>query len=123
MVFPIDILLYYTLSNILFFVNADSASVSLLVIVVDTNPSQRIVRQNPDNLSQCLDAIVAFGNAHLMQKAQNKLAVISCHHHATYVERCPSLIYVEGFVSISLQRFPVSHAGQATRNSSSRWAI
>ncbi|XP_023298919.2 general transcription factor IIH subunit 3 [Lucilia cuprina] len=61
----------------------DLNSVSLLVIVVDTNPSQRIVRQNPENLSQCLDAIVAFGNAHLMQKAQNKLAVISCHHHAT----------------------------------------
>lgn len=56
---------------------------------MDTNSSQRLVRQNPENLSQCLDAVVAFGNAHLMQKAQNKLAVISCHHHATLVLPLP----------------------------------
>ncbi|KAI9586131.1 hypothetical protein GQX74_001978 [Glossina fuscipes] len=57
--------------------------VNLLAILVDTNPSQRVIRQNPGHLSQILDAIIAFGNAHLMQKAQNKLAVLSCHHHAT----------------------------------------
>lgn len=56
---------------------------SLLVIVLDTNPSQRIVRQNAQILTQCVDAIIAFGNAHLMQCSQNKLAVLSCHHHAT----------------------------------------
>ncbi|XP_055595368.1 general transcription factor IIH subunit 3 [Uranotaenia lowii] len=56
---------------------------SLLVIVLDTNPSQRIIRENPHHLTQCLDSIVAFGNAHLMQKTQNRLAVVACHHHAT----------------------------------------
>ncbi|EDW77778.1 uncharacterized protein Dwil_GK24367 [Drosophila willistoni] len=59
------------------------SSIDLLVIVLDTNPSQRIVRQNPQNLTQILEAMIAFGNAHLMQKAQNKLAVISCSHHAS----------------------------------------
>uniref|UniRef100_A0A182QJ23 General transcription factor IIH subunit 3 n=1 Tax=Anopheles farauti TaxID=69004 RepID=A0A182QJ23_9DIPT len=43
----------------------------------------RIIREKPHNLTQCLDSIVAFANAHLMQKAQNKLAVLACHHHAT----------------------------------------
>uniref|UniRef100_A0A6P4EA19 General transcription factor IIH subunit 3 n=1 Tax=Drosophila rhopaloa TaxID=1041015 RepID=A0A6P4EA19_DRORH len=57
--------------------------IDLLVIVLDTNPSQHIVRQNPQNLTQILEAVIAFGNAHLMQKAQNKLAVLSCSHHAT----------------------------------------
>lgn len=61
----------------------DSNSFNFLVIVLDTNPSQRIVRQNSQHLTQCVDAIVAFGNAHLMQRSQNKLAVLSCHHHAT----------------------------------------
>nr|XP_032294345.1 general transcription factor IIH subunit 3 [Drosophila virilis] len=59
------------------------ASIDLLAIVLDTNPSQQIVRQNPQNLTQILEAVIAFGNAHLMQKAQSKLAVISCSHHAT----------------------------------------
>ncbi|EDW39658.1 GL15043 [Drosophila persimilis] len=59
------------------------SGIDLLVIVLDTNPSQHIVRQNPQNLTQILEAVIAFGNAHLMQKAQNKLAVISCAHHAT----------------------------------------
>ncbi|XP_017466159.1 PREDICTED: general transcription factor IIH subunit 3 isoform X2 [Rhagoletis zephyria] len=61
----------------------ESNKFSLLAIVLDTNPSQRIVRQNPQLLTQFLDAIIAFGNAHLMQCSQNKLAVLSCHHHAT----------------------------------------
>lgn len=55
----------------------------MLVIVLDTNPSQRIIRENPHHLTQCLDSIVGFANAHLMQKAHNKLAVLACHHHAT----------------------------------------
>ncbi|XP_067626284.1 general transcription factor IIH subunit 3 isoform X2 [Eurosta solidaginis] len=61
----------------------DSNKFGLLAIILDTNPSQRIVRQNPQLLTQFLDAIVAFGNAHLMQRSQNKLAILSCHHHAT----------------------------------------
>ncbi|XP_063696152.1 general transcription factor IIH subunit 3 [Culicoides brevitarsis] len=56
---------------------------SLLMIILDTNPSQKILHSNPQHLTTCLDSIVAFANAHLMQKAVNSLAMIACHHHAT----------------------------------------
>uniref|UniRef100_A0A1L8DI76 General transcription factor IIH subunit 3 n=2 Tax=Nyssomyia neivai TaxID=330878 RepID=A0A1L8DI76_9DIPT len=62
---------------------SEPADCNLLVIVLDTNPSQRIIRMNTQHMTQCLDSIVAFGNAHLMQRAQNKLAVLACHHHKT----------------------------------------
>lgn len=64
---------------------------SLLVIIMDTNPSQRILKQDPNLLSKCLDSVIAFGNSHLMQKAQNKLAVMSCHSNTTYVLFCSTL--------------------------------
>jgi transcription initiation factor TFIIH subunit 3 len=54
---------------------------SLLVIAVDTNPSQSIIKKNPDSLTKIINSISAFGNAHLMQKPQNKLAVVACHHN------------------------------------------
>lgn len=56
---------------------------SLLITILDTNPSQRILRDSPQILTQCVDSVIAFSNAHLMQKAQNKLAVIACHSRAT----------------------------------------
>lgn len=56
---------------------------SLLVIVLDTNPSQRILKQDSSVLSKNLESVIAFGNSHLMQKAQNKLAVIACHSHSS----------------------------------------
>lgn len=49
---------------------------SLLVIVLDVNPMQRIVKQV---LTQCLDSAIVFANAHLMQTANNMLAVMACH--------------------------------------------
>lgn len=55
---------------------------------MDSNPSQRIFRQTPPTqqtphyLTQCLDAICVFANAHLMQRAQNSIAALACHHHA-----------------------------------------
>lgn len=52
---------------------------SLLVIVLDTNPGQKILRDNPHILTQCVDSVIAFANTHLMQKSQNKLAVMACH--------------------------------------------
>lgn len=52
---------------------------SLLVIILDSNPGQRILRENPHILTQCVDSVVAFANSHLMQKAQNKLAIMACH--------------------------------------------
>jgi len=52
---------------------------SLLVIILDSNPGQRILRDNSHVLTQVVDSVVAFANSHLMQKAQNKLAVMACH--------------------------------------------
>jgi transcription initiation factor TFIIH subunit 3 len=51
------------------------------VIAIDTNPSQSILKKNPDYLNHIINSVSAFGNAHLMQKPQNKLAVVACHHH------------------------------------------
>jgi len=55
---------------------------SLLIIALDTSPSQSILKKKPTYLKNIVDSVCAFGNAHLMQKPQNKLAVVSCHHHA-----------------------------------------
>ncbi|KAJ0170809.1 hypothetical protein K1T71_013581 [Dendrolimus kikuchii] len=54
---------------------------SLLVIIVDTNPNQRYITEDPKILTNCLDAIISFANSHLMQKSRNQLAVIGCHFH------------------------------------------
>lgn len=52
---------------------------SLLVIIIDSNPSQKMLRDNPNALTHCVESIIAFANSHLMQKAQNQLAVMACH--------------------------------------------
>lgn len=56
---------------------------SLLVIAVDTNPTQSILKKNPNVLTNILNCVSSFGNAHLMQKPHNKLAVVACHHHTS----------------------------------------
>jgi len=61
--------------------NDASSEASLLVIVIDTNPYQNFIQDNPRLLVHCLDSVIAFANSHLMQKAQNKLAVLGCHQH------------------------------------------
>ncbi|KAJ8959992.1 hypothetical protein NQ318_009427 [Aromia moschata] len=52
---------------------------SLLVVILDSNPGQKMLRENPHVLTQCVDSVIAFANSHLMQKAQNKLAIMACH--------------------------------------------
>ncbi|XP_066580965.1 general transcription factor IIH subunit 3 [Prorops nasuta] len=54
---------------------------NLLIIVLDVNPAQRIVRQETRILTQCLDSTIVFANAHLMQSCNNRLAVMTCHGH------------------------------------------
>lgn len=58
---------------------------SLLVIALDTNPSQRILKRNPQSgiLTNIVNSVSSFANAHLMQTPQNKLAIVACHHHAS----------------------------------------
>lgn len=52
---------------------------SLLVIILDSNPGQKMLRDNPHVVTQCIDSVTAFANCHLMQKSQNRLAIMACH--------------------------------------------
>uniref|UniRef100_T1J6K6 General transcription factor IIH subunit 3 n=1 Tax=Strigamia maritima TaxID=126957 RepID=T1J6K6_STRMM len=59
--------------------DTSTQSGSLLVIVLDSSPGQRILSENENVLSQCLDAVMVFCNLHLMKSPQNQLAVIACY--------------------------------------------
>lgn len=52
------------------------------MIILDVNPVQRIVKQETKILSQCLDSMIVFANAHLMQSSNNELAIMACHGHS-----------------------------------------
>lgn len=58
---------------------------SLLVIILDSNPGQKMLRDNPHILTHCLDSVIPFANSHLMQRSQNKLAILACHSKTRYV--------------------------------------
>ncbi|KAK0088541.1 hypothetical protein PV325_011602 [Microctonus aethiopoides] len=58
---------------------SDEVDKSSLIIILDVNPMQKIVKQEPKILTQCIDAIIVFGNAHLMQVSNNELSVLACH--------------------------------------------
>lgn len=55
--------------------------VSLLVVILDSNPGQKMLRENPQILTHVADSVISFCNTHLMQRAQNKLAIMACHSH------------------------------------------
>lgn len=52
---------------------------SIVTIIMDVNPLQRLVINDPKAMTQCIDAVVVFANAHLMQSSTNELAVLGCH--------------------------------------------
>uniref|UniRef100_A0A8B9UA97 General transcription factor IIH subunit 3 n=1 Tax=Anas zonorhyncha TaxID=75864 RepID=A0A8B9UA97_9AVES len=55
---------------------------SLLVIVIDTNPiwwGKRAQGEAEFTLSKCIDAVMVLGNSHLFMNRTNKLAVIASH--------------------------------------------
>ncbi|NWR30008.1 TF2H3 factor, partial [Tachuris rubrigastra] len=55
---------------------------SLLVIVIDTNPiwwGKRALGEAEFTLSKCIDAVMVLGNSHLLMNRTNKLAVIASH--------------------------------------------
>lgn len=71
---------------------ADEIETSLLVIILDINPLQRIVKQETRILTQCLDSTIVFANAHLMQSPNNQLAMIACHSNgAKFLYPCGKL--------------------------------
>lgn len=59
---------------------------NLLIVVLDVNPLQRIIKEEAKILTQCLDSTIVFANTHLMQASNNQLAVMACHGHgATFL--------------------------------------
>ncbi|XP_014253232.1 general transcription factor IIH subunit 3 [Cimex lectularius] len=52
---------------------------SLLIMILDFNPVQRVISATPRGFHQLLEAIVAFANCHLMFRQSNQLAIIACH--------------------------------------------
>lgn len=60
---------------------ANLDQVSLLVVILDSNPGQKMLRENPHVLTHVVDSVITFCNTHLMQRAQNKLAIMACHSH------------------------------------------
>ncbi|NXT96847.1 TF2H3 factor, partial [Buphagus erythrorhynchus] len=55
---------------------------SLLIIVLDTNPiwwGKRALGEAEFTLSKCIDAVMVLGNSHLLMNRTNKLAVIASH--------------------------------------------
>jgi hypothetical protein len=62
----------------------------LVAIVIDATPakkfaSQAIIDNGSTMMNRIFDALIGFGNAHLMQGSHNKLAVIACNSKSTYV--------------------------------------
>lgn len=65
---------------------------SLLVIILDVNPVQRIVKQETKILSQCLESTIVFANSHFMQSSNNELAFMVCHgHSAKFLYPCENM--------------------------------
>ncbi|NXF28950.1 TF2H3 factor, partial [Nyctibius bracteatus] len=55
---------------------------SLLVIVIDTNPiwwGKKALEEAEFTLSKCIDAVMVLGNSHLIMSRTNRLAVIASH--------------------------------------------
>ncbi|XP_073970353.1 transcription factor B4 isoform X1 [Rhodnius prolixus] len=52
---------------------------SIIVIVLDVNPSQRAIYADTKGYRHILESIIAFCNAHLVLKPDNHLALIACH--------------------------------------------
>ena len=46
----------------------------LLVIIIDVNPTQKYLREDPSALGKVVDALIAFGNTHVLMKAKNQVA-------------------------------------------------
>ncbi|NWU97711.1 TF2H3 factor, partial [Upupa epops] len=55
---------------------------SLLVVVVDTNPiwwGKKALEEAEFTLSKCIDTVMVLGNSHLLMNRSNRLAVIASH--------------------------------------------
>ncbi|XP_011314254.1 general transcription factor IIH subunit 3 [Fopius arisanus] len=72
---------------------------SLLMIILDVNPVQRIVKQEAKILSQCIESVIVFANSHLMQASSNGLGLIACHGQGA------KFLYPEPEKSVEVRQF------------------
>lgn len=52
---------------------------SFVAVVVDLNPSPQLIKDGNCIIPRCLDAVIAFSNAHMMLSPVNKIAIVGCH--------------------------------------------
>ncbi|GIY75443.1 general transcription factor IIH subunit 3 [Caerostris darwini] len=52
---------------------------SLVVAVMDLNPSPQMIKDGECIIPKCLDALIAFCSSHMMLSPLNKLAIVGCH--------------------------------------------
>ncbi|XP_067007134.1 general transcription factor IIH subunit 3 isoform X2 [Anabrus simplex] len=57
----------------------DGIERSVLVVILDINGGQKLIKEQPSILTQCIESVIAFSNSHLMLKSTNRLAVLACH--------------------------------------------
>ena len=52
---------------------------SLIVVCLDMSPAQQYIRKDSRQFYNCVDAVIAFCNAHLMLNAGNQIAIIGSY--------------------------------------------
>ena len=59
----------------------------LVAVIIDATPAKKFASQVLQDCSSMLnrifDALIGFGNVHLMQGTHNKLAVVACNSTST----------------------------------------
>ncbi|XP_042908153.1 general transcription factor IIH subunit 3 [Parasteatoda tepidariorum] len=64
---------------------------SLVVVVIDLNPSPQMIKDGECIMPHCLDAVISFCSSHIMLNPLNKLAIIGCHtRKSAYLYPLPS---------------------------------
>ncbi|KAF8793593.1 general transcription factor IIH subunit 3-like [Argiope bruennichi] len=71
---------------------------SLVVAIIDLNPSPQMIKDGECIVPKCLDALIAFCCSHVMLNPLNKLAIIGCHtRQSAFLYPLPSSSEFEDF--------------------------
>ncbi len=71
------------------FFNLGRVEITLLTIVIDVTPAKKFASkklektQDVSLMNKIFDAVIAFGNSHLMQSNHNQLAILACNSQTT----------------------------------------
>ena len=58
---------------------------SLLVIIIDVNPAQKYIRDEPTAFFKMMDSLVAFANTHVLLKKGNEVAIYAALVNQRYL--------------------------------------